>query len=276
MQQGISRAIPLQSATAASDTREAATSPRMGRTMRLDILPNAEDLAAIGGNSQEATKSERSELAFDELLNLFQNAYDATVITESDGIILFDNIRAREFLYAQSGTLKGVNILTLISGADESTIRAVHETLDSERFIRISAWCRSITGAYFPADIAVYRFASGDCDHLCFFIRDITDRLRAEEAERDVERNKVMMESIGTVCHHLGQPSTVILNSLELLKNIGPEDIAERDELIELSYKAAEQIGVLLRELNDLRTYKSESYTEQDTIVSIGQEDEGD
>lgn len=272
MQQGINRAIPLQTATAASDSREAKISPRMNRTMRLDILPDAADLAKPMASQASSLGSDASTLTAEELHNLFQNAYDATLITSGDGTILFDNIRAREFLYAQAGTLIGVNILSLISGSDEGTLATVRETLESERFIRISAWCQSITGAYFPADIAAYRLASGPQARLCFFIRDITDRLRAEEAERTVERNQVMMESIGTVCHHLGQPSTVILTSLELLKNLDATDEETRNELIDLSMKAAEQVGDLLKELNELRTYKSESYTENDSIVAIEQE----
>lgn len=272
MQQGINRAIPLQTATAASDSREAKISPRMNRTMRLDILPDAADLAKPMASQASSSGTDASTLTAEELHNLFQNAYDATLITSGDGTILFDNIRAREFLYAQAGTLIGVNILSLISGSDEGTLATVRETLESERFIRISAWCQSITGAYFPADIAAYRLASGPQARLCFFIRDITDRLRAEEAERTVERNQVMMESIGTVCHHLGQPSTVILTSLELLKNLDATDEETRNELIDLSMKAAEQVGDLLKELNELRTYKSESYTENDSIVAIEQE----
>lgn len=272
MQQGINRAIPLQTATAAADSREAKISPRMNRTMRLDILPDAADLAKPMASQASSSGTDASTLTAEELHNLFQNAYDATLITSGDGTILFDNIRAREFLYAQAGTLIGVNILSLISGSDEGTLATVRETLESERFIRISAWCQSITGAYFPADIAAYRLASGPQARLCFFIRDITDRLRAEEAERTVERNQVMMESIGTVCHHLGQPSTVILTSLELLKNLDATDEETRNELIDLSMKAAEQVGDLLKELNELRTYKSESYTENDSIVAIEQE----
>ena len=37
-----------------------------------------------------------------------------------------------------------------------------------------------------------------------------------------------------------------------------------------MSLEAAEQIGDLLRELNDLRTYRSEAYANTDSIVSIG------
>jgi len=269
MESRIKRAIPLGRAAAAADSREAAISERLRNTIRLDIAPDEEDLRATAAGRASLADGRVATLSQDELQSLFQNAYDATVITSLDGTILFENIRAREFLYADGGTLAGKNITELVSGADESTLQTVRETLESERFIRISAWCHGSNGDFFPADIAVYRFASDNTIHLCFFIRDITDRLRAEEAERTVERNRVMMESIGTVCHHLGQPGTVILSSLELLRTLGPGDEAEREELIAMSLEAAEKIGELLKELNELRTYKSEAYAEDDSIVAI-------
>ena len=272
MQGKIQRAIPLGMAAAAADSREAAISPRMSNTIRLDIAPDAEDLLPTGAGRASFAGDRVAALSQDELQSLFQNAYDATVVTTIDGTILFENIRAREFLYAGDGKLTGKNITELISGADEETLRSVRETLESERFIRISAWCHGSNGDYFPADIAVHRFASDRSVHLCFFIRDITDRIRAEEAERSVERSRVMMESIGTVCHHLGQPATVLLNSLELLKNIDSDDAQSRAELVSMSVQAAERIGELLKELNELRTYRSEAYADADAIVAIAED----
>ena len=266
----IHRAIPLGKAAAAADTREAAISPRMGNTIRLDIAPDEDDLRPTGASRAAFADGRAISLSQDELQSLFQNAYDATVVTTTDGEILFENIRAREFLHAEGGALAGKNITALISGADAETLRTVRETLESERFIRISAWCHGSSGDYFPADIAVHRFASDNAAHLCFFIRDITDRLRAEEAERSVERSRVMMESIGTVCHHLGQPATVLLNSLELLEGLGGGDgDAERAELVAMSLQAATRIGELLKELNELRNYRSEAYADDDSIVAI-------
>lgn len=269
MSSGLKRAIPLGKAAAAADSREAMVSPRMGNTIRLDILPDEDGLRPTEAAQARLTPGGGKPLAMDELQDLFQNAYDATVITTPDGEILFDNIRAREFLFADGGTLIGKNITQLVSGADEETLRTVRETLESERFIRISAWCHGSGGDYFPSDIAVHRFAAASSAHLCFYIRDITDRMRAEEAERTVERNRIMMESIGTVCHHLGQPSTIVLSSLELLKKLDAADAAGRDELITMSLDAAAKIAELLKELNELRTYKSESYASDDAIVSI-------
>ena len=37
-------------------------------------------------------------------------------------------------------------------------------------------------------------------------------------AEMQVERSKVVMESLAGFCHALGQPATVLLSSIELLK----------------------------------------------------------
>lgn len=273
MSSGLQRAIPLGKAAAAADSREAMVSPRMGNTIRLDILPDEDGLRPTEGAKAELSGGGGAMLSMDELKDLFQNAYDATVITTPDGEILFDNIRAREFLFADGGTLIGKNITELVSGADAGTLQTVRETLESERFIRISAWCHGSGGDFFPSDIAVHRFKAGDSIHLCFYIRDITDRIRAEEAERTVERNRIMMESIGTVCHHLGQPSTIVLGSLELLKKLDASDAAGRDELVEMSLEAAGKIAELLKELNELRTYRSESYASDDAIVSIDGEE---
>ncbi len=100
----------------------------------------------------------------------------------------------------------------------------------------------------------------GELDGVVLSFVDITDRLRAQQAERDVERNLVMMESIGGVCHHLGQPSTVLINSIEMLLRLKNDAWQERDELLKLSLSAAEQLCRKLRELNDLRLYRSEPY----------------
>lgn len=360
------------------------------KTMRLDILPDANETGGPSIGGKHGTVRLGINLSAEELQSLFQNAYDATLITNISGDILQGNRRAHEFLSADGKELVGLNVTSLISGADPSLVDRLVQALETERYVRIHAWCRSGNGAFFPTEIAVYRSSAGGARHLCFFIRDITwrkeaedrlqkvdiamrtaragiamldtsgivtyanpamnslcgiapgqnlvgckvsdffeqkeqmdaianhvasgnswggqinlvqsggqvvvtdceaaptmdsdgdyvgsvlsfadmsDTLRAQEAERTVERNRVMMESIGSVCHHLGQPSTVILNCLEMLQRLDPSEQDEQKELLAMSLSAAESIGELLRELNDLRTYRSEAYANTDSIVSIG------
>jgi len=50
-------------------------------------------------------------------------------------------------------------------------------------------------------------------------------------------RQRVMSESLATVCHHLGQPATIITSCLELMKMGDPSP--ELMELIETSTEAA-------------------------------------
>ncbi len=365
------------------------------KTVRLDILPNVNPAASTFMRPRSAAASspggtQAITLSLEELRSLFQNAYDATVITSLSGEILQVNDRAVEFLSGPGEKIVGRNIRDLISGAESDLIEKIMGALATERFVRIHAWCRGGNGAYFPTEIAVYSSSTGDfASHLCFFIRDITwrkeaedrlqmvdtamhtaragiamvnnegivtyanpamatlcglrksgdlqgreisdffkdptlmadiatclnagsnwsgqitltkadgqqlvvegeaapthdtdddvtgsvisftdisDTLRAQEAERTLERNRVMIESIGTVCHHLGQPSTVLLNCLELLNRLDDNDVEQRKELLTLSLSAAESLGELLRELNDVRTYRSETYVNNENIVAL-------
>jgi hypothetical protein len=47
---------------------------------------------------------------------------------------------------------------------------------------------------------------------------------------------------------------------MELLQRLEEGETRERKELLDLSLAAAESMSRLLRELNDLRTYRSEAY----------------
>ena len=80
-----------------------------------------------------------------------------------------------------------------------------------------------------------------------------------EIARAKVERSRVVMESLAGFCHALGQPATVILSSLELLKM--PETDADtRQEVIDICHDAALEIRSLLAEMKKKREYVSELY----------------
>lgn len=93
---------------------------------------------------------------------------------------------------------------------------------------------------------------------------DISDRRRAELAERQAERQRVMVESLGAACHHLGQPATVLLASLELMTRMPSQDRAVTEELLASSMEAAESLREMLHELNDMTEseYRTTAYLE--------------
>ena len=78
-------------------------------------------------------------------------------------------------------------------------------------------------------------------------------------AEMQVERSKVVMESLAGFCHALGQPATVLLSSIELLRM--PEtDEETRRAVLDMCYDAVIEIRSLLAEMKKKREYVAEAY----------------
>ena len=82
---------------------------------------------------------------------------------------------------------------------------------------------------------------------------------KLELAEIQVERSKVVMESLAGFCHALGQPATVILSSMELLSMDGIDE-ATRKEVIHVCTEAALEIRSLLVQMKEKREYAKEAY----------------
>ena len=78
-------------------------------------------------------------------------------------------------------------------------------------------------------------------------------------AEMQVERSKVVMESLAGFCHALGQPATVLLSSIELLRM--PETDAETSRaVLDMCYDAVIEIRSLLAQMKKRREYVAEAY----------------
>lgn len=86
---------------------------------------------------------------------------------------------------------------------------------------------------------------------------DISKRLAL--AEMRAERSKVVMESLAGFCHALGQPATVLLSSIELLRMDGVDEAAKRG-VLDMCYDAALEIKSLLAQMKEKREYVHEAY----------------
>ena len=78
-------------------------------------------------------------------------------------------------------------------------------------------------------------------------------------AEARAERSKVVMESLAGFCHALGQPATVLLSSIELLKMPGVDEDTKR-QVIDMCHEAVLEIKSLLAEMKTRREYVAEAY----------------
>ena len=94
----------------------------------------------------------------------------------------------------------------------------------------------------------------------------MTDEIDAAEetsrrlaiAEMQVERSKVVMESLAGFCHALGQPATVLLSSIELLKMDGVDEESKK-QVIDMCHEAVLEIKSLLAEMKTRREYVADA-----------------
>ena len=82
---------------------------------------------------------------------------------------------------------------------------------------------------------------------------------KLELAEIKVERSKVVMESLAGFCHALGQPATVLLSSIELLR-MPSTDAELRGQILDGCYDAVIEIRDLLEQMKKKREYVAEAY----------------
>jgi len=108
---------------------------------------------------------------------------------------------------------------------------------------------------------ALNRNTDGESVGMVLSFVDISDRKRAEEAVRETERTKVMLESLGAACHHLGQPATVLLANIGIIQHHLKETDNELvGTLLQNSADAAERLGEILHKLNEVNEYRTIEY----------------
>ena len=300
---------------------------------------------------------------------LFENAYDAVLVTDDNGRVLASNRRAHTFFRDAADRLTGLSLVELIPGVTPELINSIAATATNRRFTVLQAWCQRSDNTLFPAEVVITGSSqNGKCDlfvqirdatvrraseerllsitlalntaavgigtadlagcvtyanpclaqklqpdqaapliglplskllggasvcdemleavrnnriwsdefslvvkgQVCWFqadvvphqdsegvltgmvfcLRDIGDRKRAEAAEYQISRSRLMMESMSTACHLLGQPATVMLSCLELVRARKTPDPAADSLLYEMVHEAAEEMRAILQKMH--------------------------
>jgi signal transduction histidine kinase len=127
----------------------------------------------------------------------------------------------------------------------------------------------------FPEAVALIR-TENDIQSIESSLNAILDRLKgritvveAEKAKVEkqlyqqerlllLDRHRVMTESFGSVCHHLGQPMTVITCYLEMMRKKKEEGPIR--EMIDQSLEAVSNVNDLLDKFQKLCFYRTEPY----------------
>jgi len=197
---------------------------------------------------------------FQELL---QSLYDGVLITNAAGLIMDVNERAMDFLLYTKAELSRLNIVNIIAGANEALLETLRRNIEQRRYTLIEASCIRKDRTTFPAEIATNRLVLTPEGHLCFFVRNITKRKKAEEAlQQTVTRLKEMDASksrfVANVSHELRTPLTIINTFVSLVNDgIAGAVSDQQKECLVTVLRNCERLAGLIDDVLDLGRIES-------------------
>jgi len=119
---------------------------------------------------------------------LLHNMYDGVLMTDIKGRVVEVNMRAARLFHTTQPVIATMRITDLFKGSDEKLLQSISENLKAHRHVLLEATCQRVDGTTFPSEIAVTALHVTEEGQFCFFVRDITERKRAEQALHEREQ----------------------------------------------------------------------------------------
>lgn len=103
---------------------------------------------------------------------------------------------------------------------------------------------------------------------------DMTQRQQAEAMARELERNKVVIQTAGAAAHKINQPLTAIVFFADFMMQ--REDVSEevREDLQHIQ-DAGRAIAAIVKDMQTVRAYRTEKYVGDTDIVRFDNEQDG-
>ncbi len=199
--------------------------------------------------------------------NAIQNAANGIAIADLSANFEYVNPAFVKMLgYDSAESMVGLDV-RLVMGEGEESEQMVDQVLAKGLTWRADVSASKLSGD--PLELGVFAACNynseGEKVGIVFSFTDLSDKTRAEIALRRAEQQRVMLESLGAACHHLGQPATVLTANLDIIKmrlNTNDEMV---NELVDSSIEALDKLGNILRKLNSVNEYRTTPYVSSDT-----------
>lgn len=246
-----------------------------------------EEMAALRRRVAELeVEKERSEVMFHSLVD---SVPDIIYRLDSEGRILFISDAVRKYGY-EPEELIGSSIFALLHPGDrEKASYRVNERRTGDRRTQ-SLQVRLLNHGRDPVAFE-FKESEGEQEAPTLMVnaegiysseqpksenfvctqgvaRDISDRLRAEQAQRDTERVKVFTETAGAAAHEINQPLTVIIGTVEIML----EEMASEDPdrpLLQEVLTAGERINEIVQKMRTAHRYVTKPYTRGSDIADF-------
>jgi PAS domain S-box-containing protein len=220
---------------------------------------------------RDVTLRRRAEEMLRTEHNALQNSASGIAIADANAKLAYVNpsfIKLWRLKNAEQ--VIGGDVRALLSDSPEAD-RLVRAVLTEHGSWNGDVTARREDGTRFLAQVAAAcnRDSDGQVVGMVLSFVDVSDRKRAEEALRQAERHRVMLASVGAACHHLGQPATVILTNIALIRRM-TRDVNRDDlkELLQTTNEAAEHMAEVLHKLNSVDEYRTVQYLDTESPTS--------
>lgn len=196
--------------------------------------------------------------------NAIENSSSGIAITDLDAKIQYVNPAVCQMWgYSDRAQLENKDIRELLAPESVEADFLSSITTGTDTWMRETTAVKSDGNPFFAQiTAAANKNSDGELVGMVFSFVDTSDRKRAEEAEREAERQRVMLESLGAACHHLGQPATVLLANLGIMRHRAEKSDEDMKELVDSALNAAETLSETLHKLNAINEYRTTPYLE--------------
>lgn len=221
---------------------------------------------------RDVSVRKESELRLLTVHNAIRQAFTGIGVTDQEGALIFTNPAMRRFWAGDDErSIEDVNFRTLWADPLKAE-EVLYAVLVERKAWRGEIVARGFDGREWPAELSANANVDAD-DYLLgmvLSIEDVTARKAAEEALKIGERHRAMMASLGAACHHLGQPATVLTANLNLMARAAPAGNDDFAHALSEARKAAEELGDLLRKLQELDVFRETPYLQNAGEASAG------
>ena len=260
------------------------------RTMRIELSEDEQkirqnghtvkiSLPAQGIGSTSFLHQSRSQFRDSDASDyqrLLQSIYDAVLITDASGIVRECNQRAIDFFRWPDSELIGVAVPSLISGADDAVVGTIRKNLTEYRYTLIEGTCKRKDGTTFPSEIAVNRLDTDLEGRLCFFIRDVSVRKRAQDALEEAitkleQHDRNRSQFISNVSHELRTPLTSMIYAItNMIRGVvGPLN-NHAQKYLEMLLGDCRRLLATVNDILDLRKIENQTLTLSKARVPFG------